>query len=39
MYLRLGILQSVEPFIDAQDLRGARQRAFTAFRLLLRAHG
>ncbi len=33
--LRLGLLQSAQPFIDLQDLRGSRQRAFAAFRALL----
>ena len=33
--LQLGLLQSAQPFIDTQDLAGSRQRAFTAFSLLL----
>ncbi len=33
---RLGILQSRSPFMDEHDLRGARARAFAAYRVLLR---
>jgi hypothetical protein len=34
--LRLGVLQSRAPFIDERDLRGSRERAFDAYRALLR---
>lgn len=33
---RFGVLQSRAPFIDEQDLRGSRQRAFIAYRGLVR---
>jgi hypothetical protein len=33
--LRIGLLQSVAPFIDTADLAGSRLRAFTALQLLL----
>lgn len=34
--MRLGVLQSRAPFIDERDLRGSRERAFDAYRMLLR---
>lgn len=34
--LRLGLLQSWQPFMDPHDIAGSRERAFTAFRVLIR---
>lgn len=34
--LRLGILQSRQPFVDANDIAGSRERAFAAYRVLVR---
>lgn len=35
--LRLGVLQSQAPFIDLYDLAGSRQRALSAYRVLIRS--
>jgi len=34
--LRLGILQSRQPFVDSNDIEGSRERAFAAYRVLVR---
>jgi hypothetical protein len=34
--LRLGLLQSRQPFMDVHDLAGSRDRAFSAYRVLIR---
>ena len=34
--LRLGLLQSRQPFIDPYDIPGSRERAFSAYRVLIR---
>lgn len=34
--LRFGLLQSRQPFMDPHDIAGSRERAFTAYRVLIR---
>jgi hypothetical protein len=34
--LRLGLLQSRQPFMDPHDIAGSRERAFSAYRVLIR---
>ena len=34
--LRLGLLQSRQPFVDAHDIAGSRDRSFSAYRVLVR---